>query len=244
MDFTTLFDLPWGPLLIFGLRVADVSLDTMRVLFAVRGKRYHAASLGFFQALIFILVVGNVITHLDSFWHVLGYAGGFAAGTLVGVMIENAVAYGLSTVRIVSPHGGVEIAAALRERGYGATEVSGYGRDGTVEIVDSVVHRSHLDEIMDDRRQVGFAGVRHGRGAKDPARRIARRSRALDARARVGTPQGADSAARVGAAPLLAQDSVDPNVLRNVPLDHVLAEPSLALHPELFHHAARARVAR
>ena len=149
MDITTLFDLPWGPLLIFGLRVVDVSLDTMRVLFAVRGRRYHAASLGFFQALIFILVVGNVITHLDSFWHVLGYAGGFAAGTLVGVMIENAVAYGLSTVRIVSPHGGVEIAAALRERGYGATEVSGYGRDGTVEIVDSVVHRSHLDEIME-----------------------------------------------------------------------------------------------
>jgi uncharacterized protein YebE (UPF0316 family) len=149
MDITTLFDLPWGPLLIFGLRVADVSLDTMRVLFAVRGKRYHAASLGFFQALIFILVVGNVITHLDSLWHILGYAGGFAAGTLVGVMIENAVAYGLSTVRIVSPHGGVEIAAALRERGYGATEVSGYGRDGTVEIVDSVVHRSHLDEIME-----------------------------------------------------------------------------------------------
>ena len=144
-----IFALPWGPVLIFGLRVADVSLDTMRVLFAVRGKRYHAAALGFFQALIFILVVGNVIQHLGSVWHVLGYAAGFASGTLVGVAIENAVAYGLSTVRIVSPHGGVEIANALRERGYGATEVAGFGRDGTVEIVDSVVHRSHLDEVME-----------------------------------------------------------------------------------------------
>ena len=115
MNVPELFDLPWGPLLIFGLRVADVSIDTMRVLFAVRGKRYHAASLGFFQALIFILVVGNVLQHLGSVWHVLGYAAGFATGTLVGVQIENAVAYGLSTVRIVSPHGGVEIANALRE---------------------------------------------------------------------------------------------------------------------------------
>jgi uncharacterized protein YebE (UPF0316 family) len=149
MNAPELFDLPWGPVLIFGLRVADVSIDTMRVLFAVRGKRYHAASLGFFQALIFILVVGNVLQHLGSIWHVLGYAAGFATGTLVGVQIENAVAYGLSTVRIVSPNGGVEIANALRERGYGATEVAGYGRDGTVEIVDSVVHRSHLDEVMD-----------------------------------------------------------------------------------------------
>lgn len=148
MNVAELFDLPWGPLLIFGLRVVDVSLDTMRVLFAVRGKRYHAATLGFFQALIFILVVGNVIQHLGSVWHVVGYAAGFATGTLVGVAIENAVAYGLSTVRIVSTHGGVEIAHALRERGYGATEVAGFGRDGTVEIVESVVHRSHLDEVL------------------------------------------------------------------------------------------------
>src|SRR5688500_2915869 len=149
MNAPELFDLPWGPRLIFGLRVADVSLDTLRVLFAVRGVRHPAASLGFFQALIFILVVGHVLQHLGSIWHVLGYAAGFATGTLVGVQIENAVAYGLSTVRIVSPNGGVEIANALRERGYGATEVAGYGRDGTVEIVDSVVHRSHLDEVMD-----------------------------------------------------------------------------------------------
>jgi uncharacterized protein YebE (UPF0316 family) len=148
VNVAEMFDLPWGPLLIFGLRVVDVSLDTMRVLFAVRGKRYHAASIGFFQALIFILVIGNVIEHLGSVWHVVGYAAGFATGTLVGVAIENAVAYGLSTVRIVSPHGGVEIAHALRERGYGATEVAGFGRDGTVEIVDSVVHRSHLDEVL------------------------------------------------------------------------------------------------
>lgn len=149
MDVATLFELPWGPFVVFALRVSDVSLDTMRLLFAVRGKRYHAAMLGFFQASIFILVIGNVIQHLDSVWHVLGYAAGFSTGTLIGVMIENAVAYGLSTVRIISPHGGVEIAQALRDRGYGATEVPGYGRDGTVEIVHSVVHRSHLDEVME-----------------------------------------------------------------------------------------------
>lgn len=143
-----MFALPWGPIIIFCLRIVDVSLDTMRVLFAVRGKRGIAAALGFFQALIWIFAVGNAIKHLDSWIHILSYAGGFATGTLVGITIEEAVAYGLSTVRIVSQHGGVEIAEALRERGYGVTEVSGFGRDGTVEIVHSVVQRSHLDEVM------------------------------------------------------------------------------------------------
>lgn len=148
-DFAHLFALPWGPILIFCLRIVDVSLDTMRVLFAVRGERASAATLGFFQALIWIFAVGNAIKHLDSIWHILGYAAGFAAGTLTGITIERALAYGLATVRIVSQHGGVEIAEALRARGYGATEMPGFGRDGAVEIVDSVVQRQHLREVLD-----------------------------------------------------------------------------------------------
>ncbi|MFN2564332.1 MAG: DUF2179 domain-containing protein [Gemmatimonadaceae bacterium] len=144
----TLFALPWGPLVIFGLRIVDVSLDTMRVLSAVRGERWVAAGLGFFQALIWIVVVGNAIRFLDSVWHVLGYAGGFGAGTLVGISIEHALAYGVATVRVVSRDGGVEIAQALRAKGYGVTEFGGQGRDGRVEILNSVVQRQDLEEVM------------------------------------------------------------------------------------------------
>jgi uncharacterized protein YebE (UPF0316 family) len=144
----TLFALPWGPLVILGLRIVDVSLDTMRVLSAVRGARWVAAGLGFFQALIWLVVVGNAIRYLDSIWHVLGYAAGFGAGTLVGISIENALAYGVATVRVVSRQGGVEIAEALRNRGYGVTEFGGQGRDGRVEILNSVVQRQDLEEVM------------------------------------------------------------------------------------------------
>jgi uncharacterized protein YebE (UPF0316 family) len=149
LDFTPLFVLPWGPIVIFCLRIVDVSLDTMRVLLAVRGSRGVAAILGFFQALIWIVAVGNAIKHLDSIWHVLGYAGGYGMGTMIGITIERALAYGLSTVRIVSRYGGVEIAEALRERGYGVTEMPGYGREGRVEIITSTVQRQHLDEVME-----------------------------------------------------------------------------------------------
>lgn len=142
------FASPVGALLIFCLRIVDVSCDTMRVIFAIRGRRGIAAVLGFIQALIWIFAVGTAIKYLDSWMHVLGYAGGYAAGTFIGITIERAVAYGLAAMRIVSAHGGVEIAEALRERGYGVTEYSGYGREGRVEIVNSVVHRSHMDEVI------------------------------------------------------------------------------------------------
>ncbi|HEX2718396.1 MAG TPA: DUF5698 domain-containing protein [Gemmatimonadaceae bacterium] len=149
-DIFALFAHPlWGPILIMSARVVDVSLDTMRVLFMVRGRRLPAAALGFLQALVWIVAVGNAIKHLGSAAHVLGYATGFALGTAVGITIEKYVAYGLSHLHIISRHGGVEIAEALRERGYGATEFSGYGRDGAVEIVTSVVQRAHVPEVLE-----------------------------------------------------------------------------------------------
>ena len=147
-ELDAVFASPIGALVIFCLRIVDVSFDTMRVLLAVRGKRFIAAVLGFFQALIWIFAVATAIRYVDSLWHVLGYAGGYATGTFVGITIERMVAYGLATVRIVSPHSGVEIAEALRERGYGVTEFGGFGREGAVEIVNSVVQRAHLDEVV------------------------------------------------------------------------------------------------
>jgi len=148
IDVNALFASPWGALLIFSLRIIDVSCDTMRVLFTVRGKRAIAGLLGFFQALIWIFAVGTAIKFLNSWMHVLGYAAGYATGTMVGITIEQAVAYGVSTVRIISRAGGVEIAEALRDCGYGVTEFGGYGREGPVEIINSVVHRNDLDEVM------------------------------------------------------------------------------------------------
>jgi uncharacterized protein YebE (UPF0316 family) len=148
MNVDALFASPWGALLIFFLRIIDVSCDTMRVIFAIRGKRLIAASLGFFQALVWIFAVANAVKHLNSVLHVLGYAGGYAMGTYIGVSLERAIAYGVATVRIVTKRAGLGIAAALREQGYGVTESHGVGRDGAVEVLNSVVQRRHLDDVL------------------------------------------------------------------------------------------------
>ena len=148
MTVDALFASPWGALVIFCLRIIDVSCDTMRVIFAIRGKRMIAAVLGFIQALVWIFAVGNAVKHLDSVLHVLGYSGGYAMGTYVGVSLEQMIAYGVATLRVVSRKRGVEIAEALRAAGHGVTEFPGFGRDGAVEILNSVVQRSHIDEVV------------------------------------------------------------------------------------------------
>jgi uncharacterized protein YebE (UPF0316 family) len=147
-----LFASAWGPLLIFSLRIVDVSLATLRMLLSVRGIKAAAPLIGFFEVLIWVFAVGNAIRYLDSPLHVLGYAAGFAAGTLVGLWIEEKMAFGLSTVRIMSQHGGVEIAEALRDQGFGVTEFSGHGREGRVEVVYAVIRRRDLPSVF---QQVG-----------------------------------------------------------------------------------------
>jgi uncharacterized protein YebE (UPF0316 family) len=92
--------------------------------------------------------VSAAVKHLDSVLHVLGYAGGYATGTYVGISLEQAIAFGVATVRIVSKRAGVEIARALREQGHGVTVFPGFGRDGAVEILNSVVQRRHVADVV------------------------------------------------------------------------------------------------
>jgi uncharacterized protein YebE (UPF0316 family) len=143
-----LFGGPLGPLVIFSLRIVDVSLATLRMLLSVRGQRVLVPIIGFFEVLIWLFAAGNAIRFLDSPLHVLGYAGGFAAGTMVGLWVEEKLAFGLATVRIISAHGGVEMADALREMGFGVTEFAGEGREGKVEVVYTVARRSEVKGIL------------------------------------------------------------------------------------------------
>jgi uncharacterized protein YebE (UPF0316 family) len=144
----TLFAGPWGPLVIFGLRIFDVSFSTVRVLLSVRNVKLAVPLIGFFEVMIWLFAVGNAVRHLDSFWHVLGYAAGFATGSIVGLWIEEKLAFGWATLQIISRYGGVEVAEALRELGYGVTEFAGQGRDGTVEVVYTVLKRRQLPEVF------------------------------------------------------------------------------------------------
>ncbi|MHB1168453.1 MAG: DUF2179 domain-containing protein [Longimicrobiales bacterium] len=141
---------PWGPVLIFVLRIFDVSLSTLRILLSMRNQRVMVPIIGFFEVLIWIFAVGSAIRNLESVWHVLGYAGGFAMGNIVGLWIEGKLAIGLATLRIISRAGGVEIAEALRDRGYGVTEFFGQGREGRVEIVYTAVARREIPRVLDE----------------------------------------------------------------------------------------------
>lgn len=136
-----------GAVGIFFLRVGDMSLDTIRVLFVVRGKKKLAWVLGFFQSLIFVVAISQVLTNLTNVLNILGYAAGFATGNVVGMLIEERLAIGHIHLTIVSPARGAGIAEKLREGGFGVTEIAGRGLNGMVSLLHVDVSRRQIDEV-------------------------------------------------------------------------------------------------
>lgn len=146
----SMFDFLFSPsawltaLLIFGLRITDMSLDTLRMLFVVRGRKSVAWGLGFSQSVIFVIAITRVLSNLSNPLTVLGYAAGFATGNVVGMYIEERLAIGHIQLQIISKRRGTGLAKVLREAGYGVTEISARGRDGIVRLLSVSVLRKDL----------------------------------------------------------------------------------------------------
>lgn len=132
---------------IFGLRVVDMALDTLRLLFVVRGRKGIAWVLGFFQSVVYIIAITSVLSHLDNPLNVLGYAAGFATGNVVGMWIEERLAVGHIQLQIFSPSRGVVLAERLREAGFAVTEIPARGKDGMVHILSVSVQRKDVPRV-------------------------------------------------------------------------------------------------
>lgn len=136
-----------GAAIIFLLRVADMTLDTMRVLVVMRGRKSIAWVLGFAQAAIFVMAISSVLNDLNNPLNIIGYAAGFATGNVVGMLIEERLAIGHILVNIVSPGHGTAIAENLRQQGYAVTEISARGKDGMVTLLNCSVLRKNVAAV-------------------------------------------------------------------------------------------------
>lgn len=135
-------------LLIFALRCVDVSLGTLRLVVTIQGRRALAAAIGFVEVSVFITAIATVVRGpLDPF-RILGYGGGFAAGTYLGLTLERRLALGSVIVRVISRKQ-EELVEQIVNAGFGVTQVEATGGRGTkVGIVFSVVRRRRIDECF------------------------------------------------------------------------------------------------
>lgn len=147
----------WGwlglPLLIAASRVVDVSIGTIRVIAISRGYGFLGALSGFFEVLVWLLVMRHLFQNLDNWPCVLGYAAGFSVGNYIGVRINGRLALGRVMVQIVTRRDGHALVAALREDGLGVTTVDAEGAQGAVQIIYTCIAAGALPRVLEQVRQ-------------------------------------------------------------------------------------------
>ena len=141
-------------ILIFLCRVMDVSLGTLRMLYMVRGHKYIAGTIGFFEVSIFLWAISSVVGKSGNWMNFIAYGLGFAAGTILGITIEEKLAPGNLNVTIFSREQFREIAEALRDMGFGVTETLGRGKGGMLEILNSIIYRKDFPMLLETVRQI------------------------------------------------------------------------------------------
>ncbi len=137
------------PLLIFLARVFDVTLGTLRIIFTSRGLRNLAPVLGFIETFVWIVAVSSLVKHAQNVAAYVGYAGGFATGTFVGMFLENKLAMGTVTIRAIIRRDPKELIETLYDAGFGITSVDGQGSTGTVKIIYTTLKRQDLPVVID-----------------------------------------------------------------------------------------------
>jgi uncharacterized protein YebE (UPF0316 family) len=153
------FDFLILPLFIFCLRICDVTLDTLRIIFMTKGFKYLAPIIGFFEILIWIVAITRIMQNLNSWVCYVAYAAGFATGNFVGMLVDEKLAIGHELIRVITRVEATKLVNALRESGYGVTTVKASGMQGEVGIVFIIVNRKnqkHAIEIIEQYNPNAF----------------------------------------------------------------------------------------
>ena len=141
------------PLSIFLLHMIDVTIGTVRIILVSRGKKYVVPILGFIQVFVWLFAISGIVQNLHNYINYFAFAGGFAAGNYIGMLIEEKIALGKMIVRIITQRPADRLIEKLHSQGYGITSVNARGYLEDVDILYSVIHRNELNTIIEKIKQ-------------------------------------------------------------------------------------------
>jgi uncharacterized protein YebE (UPF0316 family) len=142
------------PLLIFLARIGDVSINTIRIIYVLGGRRWTATLLGFFESFIWLMAIRQIFEHMDNWICYIAYPAGFASGIFVGMLIEERIAYGKVIVRIITRKDVVSLIEYLNGLGFRYTHVNAQGPDGHENLVFTVLERERLEDLLFELKEI------------------------------------------------------------------------------------------
>ena len=135
------------PILIFLARVTDVSMGTMRVVFISKGFKI-APLLGFFEILIWLVAIQQIMVNLTNPFCYIAYAAGFSTGTFIGMSIEERISIGKAIIRVIVRKNPERLMGALTAEGYGVTGIDAHGPSGKVKDILVIIDRQDVRDVV------------------------------------------------------------------------------------------------
>lgn len=142
------------PILIFAARILDVSINTVRIIYVLGGRKGTSTLLGFFESFIWLMAIRQIFEHLDNWMCYVAYPAGFAAGIFVGMIIEEKIAYGKVIVRIITRKEVHPLLDYLRHEYHRYTYVKAEGPDGLENLVFTVLPREKLEHLLETLKDI------------------------------------------------------------------------------------------
>jgi uncharacterized protein YebE (UPF0316 family) len=136
------------PALIFIARILDQSIGTLRLIFISKGMKRIAPFLGFFEVIIWLLAVGQIMQHLDNWLCYVAYGAGFAMGNFIGITLEEKLSIGTSIIRVILSSESPELISALKSHNFGLTILDAEGAKGPVKILFSIIRRKETSLFL------------------------------------------------------------------------------------------------
>ncbi len=142
-----------APIFICFARITDVSIGTIRIIMIGRGNRILAGILGFFEVIIWLLAIGQVMQNLNNVFSYLAYGLGFGLGNIIGISLENKIALGNQVVQIITAENLKALSMLLREEGFKVTHLFASNDKEQLDFLYLIVPRKKVKQVLDIARE-------------------------------------------------------------------------------------------
>jgi uncharacterized protein YebE (UPF0316 family) len=136
------------PFMIFVARILDVSIGTLRLIYISKGYRLIAPLLGFFEVIIWLIAIRQIMEHLDNYACYVAYGLGFAAGNYIGMLIDDWLSIGHVIIRVFVRKESEGVINSLRDASYAVTALNAEGMTGPIRVFLCIMKRKNLKSAL------------------------------------------------------------------------------------------------
>lgn len=136
-------------LLIIVIQLLYVPMLTLRTICMVKNLKILTSLFGFLETLVYIFGLTIVLSGEQNTLEMIVYAIGFSLGLFLGILVEQKLAIGFSSIQVNITHDNEVLINILRDEGFGVTVYFAEGKYGKRINLDILTKRKKETKLLE-----------------------------------------------------------------------------------------------